>query len=65
MDTPKLTIAPKKYTGESTVVSMRMPKDMIEEIDALAKGTGRTRSELMTMFAEFSLRHLEIKDKPE
>ena len=47
--TPKLYIPPKKYTGESTVVSMRMPKDMMEEIDRIAKSTGRNRSELMTL----------------
>ena len=60
MNTPKLYIPPKKYTGESTVVSMRMPKDMIEEIDRVAKATGRTRSELMTLFVEFAMKHMEI-----
>ena len=65
METPKLYISPKKYTGESTVVSMRMPKDMIAEIDRAAKVTGRTRSELMTMLVEFAMRHMEIGEEPE
>ena len=62
---PKLYIPPKKYTGESTVVSMRMPKDMMEEIDRIAKSTGRNRSELMTLFVEFAMKHMEIGEKPE
>ena len=63
--TPKLYIPPKKYTGESTVVSMRMPKDMMEEIDRIAKSTGRNRSELMTLFVEFAMKHMEIGERPE
>jgi len=62
METPKLFIEPKRYTGESTVVSMRLPKDMIEELDGIAKATGRTRSELMATCLEFAMRHMEIVD---
>ena len=62
MDEPKLHIKPKKYTGESTVVSMRLPKDMIDEVDGIAKATGRTRSELMSVCLEFAMRHMEIVD---
>ena len=60
MESPKLYLRPKKYTGESTVVSMRMPKDMIEELDGIAKRIGRTRSELMSICVEFAMRHMEI-----
>lgn len=63
METPKLYIRPKKYTGESTVVSMRMPKDLIEEVDEIAKATGRTRSELMATCLEFAMRHMEIVNR--
>ena len=62
MDNPKLFIKPKKYVGESTVVSLRLPKDMIKEMDSIAKATGRTRSELMSMCLEFAMRHMEIVD---
>ena len=62
MEMPKLYIEPKKYTGESTVVSMRLPKDMIEELDRVAKATGRTRSELMSLCLEFAMQHMEIVD---
>lgn len=60
MDMPKLKITPKKYTGESAVVSMRMPRDMVQELDRIASATGYTRTELMMLCLEFSLEHLEI-----
>lgn len=62
METPKLYIEHKKYTGESTVVSMRLPKDMIGELDEIAKATGRTRSELMSICLEFAMENMEIVD---
>ena len=63
MAEPKFQVAPKKYTGESAVVSMRLPKDMLREIDAAAAKLGRTRNEFMSMCLEFSLDHLEIEEK--
>lgn len=65
MENPTLYILPKKYVGESTVVSMRLPKDMIEELDSIAKATGRTRSELMSTCLEFAMQHMEIVDNRE
>ena len=61
MAEPKFQVKTKKYTGESSVVSMRMPKDMLREIDAIAAKTGRTRNEFMLMSLEFALDHLEIE----
>ncbi len=63
MAIPTLKIEPKKYTGESTVVSMRMPRDMVQEIDGIAASTGYTRTELMMLCLEFALRHMEIGEK--
>ena len=63
MSDPKFQIKPKKYTGESSVVSMRMPKDMLRDIDAVAAKTGRTRNEFLMMSLEFALDHLEIEEK--
>ena len=37
MTEPRFQITPKKYNGESSVVSMRMPKDMLKDIDEIAK----------------------------
>ncbi len=59
----KFRVAPKKYTGESAVVSLRLPKDMLRDIDAAAAKVGRTRNEFMSMSLEFALDHLEIEER--
>ena len=63
MDKPILRISPKKYAGETTIVSMRMAKDLLRDIDAVANVTGRTRNEIMTISLEFALEHMEIAMK--
>ena len=64
MTDPKLEIIPKKYSGESTVISMRITKAMLADIDKIAAETGRTANELrLTLGLEFALKHIEIIDK--
>ena len=63
MDNIKLIIPQKTYTGETAIVSMRIPKDMLRDIDAAAKAAGRTRNEIMQMSLEFALNHMEIQKK--
>ena len=41
MERPILRISPKKYAGETTIVSMRMAKDLLKDIDAVANVTER------------------------
>ena len=60
MEEPRLDIIPKRYTGETTVISVRIPKDMLADIDEVAAKTGWTRNELLSRYIEFSLRHTEI-----
>lgn len=57
---PVLKISPKKYNGETTIVSMRMAKELLKDIDNVATLTGRNRNELLTMSLEFALNHMEI-----
>jgi predicted DNA-binding protein len=57
---PKLKISPKKYIGETSVISMRLPKDMIKDLDNTAEVTGRTRNEIMLMCLEYALKNMEI-----
>ena len=63
METPILRITPKKYSGETTIVSMRMSKEMLRDIDSVAALVGRTRNEIMAMSLEFALEHMEIVGK--
>ena len=59
----KLIIEPQKYGGETAVVSMRMPKNMLADIDAVAAETGRTRNDILMLSIEFALEHMEITRK--
>ena len=65
MADPTLRIAPKKYNGETTIVSMRMAKELLKEIDRVAGLTGHNRNEILTMSLEFALDHMEIEEEKE
>ncbi len=60
MNEPVFLIRQKKYVGETMVVSMRIPKDMLADIDKAAQVSGRTRNEIMSMSLEFALNHMKI-----
>lgn len=61
MTDKKLVIQSHKYGGESRVISMRLPKDMLEDIDKVVERTGKSRNELLQMFLEFALENLQIE----
>ncbi len=63
MQDAKLIITPKRYKGETQVISVRMPKDMLRDVDAVADRTGHTRNELIVKSIEFTLENLEIAEK--
>lgn len=63
MDEPILRISPKKYAGETTIISMRISKELLKDIDAVANVTRRSRNEIMAMSLEFTLEHMEIAMK--
>ena len=65
MEKPILTIRSKKYCGESAVVSVRIPKTLLRDMDAAAEQTGRSRNELISTCLEFALEHMEILDSGE
>ena len=60
MSEPVFRIPQKKYGGETTVVSMRLAKDLLKDLDQIAGLTGRNRNEILTMSLEFALKHTEI-----
>lgn len=60
MAEPVLKITPKKYTGETTIISLRVAKELLKDIDSVADISGRTRNEILTMSIEFALKHMEI-----
>lgn len=58
----KLVISSKKFRGDSSVVSVRLPNDMIEKLDAIAKQTGRTRNEIIQKCLAYSIENIEVAD---
>ncbi len=63
MSDRKLIIQPHRYGGESSVISLRLPKDMLSDIDRVAADTGRTRNEILVLSMEFALENMEIEQK--
>ena len=60
----KFVVRPRSPAfGKTSVVSARLPDDMIDELDSVAKKTGRTRNELIQMCIDFALKNLEISEQ--
>lgn len=62
MPNKKLVISSKKFRGDSAVVSVRLPNELILKLDEIAEQTGRTRNEIVLTCLEFSVENLEIND---
>lgn len=60
MPDKKLKITTKKYRGDSSVVSVRLPNELIESLDSISNITGRTRNDIMQRCLEFAIENLEI-----
>mgnify|MGYP003320031935 FL=1 len=58
----KLEIKSKKYRGETTVISSRVPVDLVEKLDCIAKDSGRTRNEVIQLCLEFAADNIEITE---
>lgn len=61
MGFPKLRIKPKKYTEESMIVILRIPKYLCMRLDHVVAETGRTRSEVIETCLDFALENIEIE----
>lgn len=58
----KLIISSKKYRGDSAVVSVRLPDELVKTLDNIAEETGRTRNEVIQKCLSFAVDNLEIKE---
>lgn len=61
MGDKKLVIQKQKYVEETIVTSMRIPKDLLADLDRAAKESNRTRNEILMMCLEFALENMEIE----
>ncbi|MGN1160958.1 MAG: ribbon-helix-helix protein, CopG family [Candidatus Fimenecus sp.] len=57
----KLVIPLKRFKGETGVVSIRLPNELIKSLDEIAEKTGRTRNEIMQKCLEFAVDNVEIE----
>ena len=62
MQNEKLVISSKKYRGDSTVISIRLPDELVKKLDTIAEDTGRTRNEVIQKCLAFAVDNLEIKE---
>ena len=62
MSNEKLIISSKKYRGDSTVLSIRLPDELVKALDKIAEETGRTRNEVIQKCLSFAVDNLEIKE---
>ena len=60
MSEPVFRIPRKKYGGDSAVISMRISKDLLKDIDCVAEISGRSRNEILAMCLEFAVKHTEV-----
>lgn len=58
----KLSLTAKKHTPETSVVSLRIPNDLISKIESIAKQTNRTKSDIIVKCLDFALANIEIKE---
>lgn len=55
-----LKVSAKKYIGETSVVSLRMPNELIKKIDDVCDKTGRTKNDLIIKCLDFAIDNIEI-----
>lgn len=63
MEKKKLVISSKKYKGETTVISARLPMDMVRELDRIGERTGRNRNEIITLCLEYAIDNIATQDE--
>ncbi len=59
----KLVIRSKKKYGDSSVVSARLPNEIVALLDETAKKSGRTRNEIVLLCLEYALQQIQIESE--
>ena len=57
----KLIIQNKKSNAEMTIISMRIQKDLLMEIDDVVAKTGNSRNEVLQMCLRFAMDNLQVQ----
>ncbi|MGL5972926.1 MAG: hypothetical protein ACRCZK_04370 [Oscillospiraceae bacterium] len=62
MHNTRLVISPKKYRGDTSIVSIRLPNEIIKTLDIISEKTDRNRNEIVMICLDFSIDNIEIVD---
>lgn len=61
----KLKLTTKRYKGETSVISLRLPVELIDRLDDASTRTGRARTDVAIKCLEFALDNIIIEDDKE
>lgn len=61
----KLKLTVKKYKGETSVVTLRLPVELLEKVDKVADETGRTRNDVIIKCLDFAIDNALIENVEE
>ena len=56
----ELNISSKKYKGDTSVISARIPTALVKKIDDIAEKTGRNRNEVILLCLEFAIENVSV-----
>lgn len=62
MNKNRLVISSKKYKGDTSVFSVRLPLEMVKELDNISELTGRNRNEIISLCLEFAIENMVVND---
>lgn len=66
MEDKKLVLSTKKFKEDSTtIISARMPTELLKKIEHLAKKTNRNRNEMVQILLSFAVENTVIKEEDE
>lgn len=60
MDEKKLIISQKRFSGDSSVLSLRVPNELVSQLDGIAETTKRTRNDIILKCLEYAVQNIEI-----
>ena len=61
----ELNISSKKYKGDTSVISARIPTVLVKKIDEIAEKTGRNRNEVILLCLEFAVENVSVVGEEE
>ncbi len=61
MDTEILKITERRFKGDTEVLSVRLPGELVRELTFIAQETGRSRNEIIEKCLSFAVNRIQIE----